>query len=68
MIIVFLEKPSKDGAMYDSYFYKNKEELEADINLGNFCFDVGDSLFLAEMPVLKEYIYKAALVEKKSKK
>lgn len=69
MIIVFLAKPNtKDGSSYESYFYKNKEELEADISLGSFCLDAGDSIFLAEMPTLKEYVFKATLVEKKSKK
>ncbi len=67
MIIVFLEKPGNNDTMCEAYPYKDMKELEEDIQ-GTFCLEGGDSIFIAEMPVLKEYVYKATLVEKKSKK
>lgn len=68
MIIVFLEKPKDSDGLCEAFPYKDMKELEEDISQGTFCLEGGDSIFIAEMLTLKEYIYKATLVEKKSKK
>ncbi len=67
MIIVFLDKPRADNTV-SAHVYKDMAELSKEINKGIFGLEGDDSIFVGEMPVLKEYVYTATLVEKKSKK
>jgi hypothetical protein len=65
MIIVLLEKPTNKGHYYDCWIYNNLEDVKKAVN-EDIHLDEGDSVFIGELPTMKEYTFVKYLVEKKS--
>lgn len=66
MIIVFADKPR--SGYVEGTVCKNLEELKSEIEKGNFHAEIGDSLFIGELPDLKEHVYEIGVVPRNSKK